>query len=211
MRENGKKQQLEWFEDQLVSKAELAKQADQTLKDQIHNFEDIHAREAQFWADMKLQYEVKIDHLKMALEELWSKTEMGVERIHTLFHSQRNRFVRQLKEALDRGWASWTKQAAELHTFRADHDNRAKEGKGFFKLNNDSIATVREDLAKDYQALADQQLEEVTQILEAYGAAEEELGHQIQATEADRLSIGQQTVETIAIPNSPPKDVELLA
>ena len=59
MRENGKKQQLEWFEDQLVSKAELAKQADQTLKDQIHNFEDIHAREAQFWADMKLQYEAQ--------------------------------------------------------------------------------------------------------------------------------------------------------
>ena len=54
MRENGKKQQLEWFEDQLVSKAELAKQADQTLKDQIHNFEDIHAREATLWADMKL-------------------------------------------------------------------------------------------------------------------------------------------------------------
>ena len=75
---------------------------------------------------MKLQYEVKIDHLKMALEELWAKTEMGVERIHTLFHSQRNRFVRQLKEALDRGWASWTKQAAELHTFRKNQDSHLK-------------------------------------------------------------------------------------
>ena len=61
-------------------------------------------------------------------------------------------------------------------------------------------------MAKDYQALADQQLEEVTQILDAYAAAEEELGYQIQATEADRLSTGQQTIETVELPDSPPAD-----
>ena len=64
-------------------------------------------------------------------------------------------------------------------------------------------------MAKDYQALADQKLEEVTQILDAYGAAEEELGHQIQATEADRLSTGHQTVETVEFPDSPPADMEI--
>ena len=50
---------------------------------------------------------------------------MGAERIRTL--------MRQIKEALDRGWAGWTKQAAELHTFFADQENRLKEGKGFTK------------------------------------------------------------------------------
>ena len=53
-------------------------------------------------------------------------------------------------EALDKGWAGWAKQAAELHTFHADHENWTKEGKGFFKLNNDNIGAVREDLATDY-------------------------------------------------------------
>ena len=38
------------------------------------------------------------------------------------------------------------KQAVELHTFRADHEKRTKASKGFFKLNNDSIATIHEDL-----------------------------------------------------------------
>ena len=61
-------------------------------------------------------------------------------------------------------------------------------------------------MAKDYQALADQHLEEVTQILEEYGAAEVELGHQIQAIEAGRLATGYQTVETAELLNSSPED-----
>ena len=133
----------------------------------------------------------KINTLKTSLDELCAKTDMGTARIRTLLHTHRTNFEKLLTDALANGWARWVQQAAELHTFRADHENRAKEGKGFFKLNENSIATVREDLAKDYQALADQHLEEVTQILEEYGATEVELGHQIQATEADRLATGQ--------------------
>ena len=69
------------------------------------------------------------------------------------------------------------------------------------------IATIREDLATDYQALANQHLEEVAQILEEYGATELEIGHQLQATEADRLATGQQTIETVELPDNPPEDV----
>ena len=61
-------------------------------------------------------------------------------------------------------------------------------------------------MATDYQALADQHLEEVAQILEEYGAAELEIGHQLQVTEADRLATGQQTIETVELPDSPPED-----
>ena len=151
----------------------------------------------------------KINALKTSLDELRAKTEMGTARVRTLLRTHRANFEKALTDAFANGWAGWAQQTAELHTFCADHKNRVKEGKGFFKLNNDSIATVREDLAKDYQALADQQLEEVMQIRDAYAAAEEELGHQIQATEADRLSTGQQTVETVQLPDSPPADVEI--
>ena len=212
LREEAKKQQ-QWFDDHLASREEVAKQAEQILKNQIAGMEDRHEKEKKLWAEIKLQYEVraqghtaKINTLKTSLDELRAKTDMGTARIRTLLHTHRAKFEKSLTDALANGWAGWAQQAAELHTFRADHENRAKEGKGFFKLNDDSIATVREDLAKDYQALADQQLEEVTQILEAYGAAEEELGHQIQETEADRLTTGQQTVETVDLPDSPPED-----
>ena len=178
LREEAKKQQ-QWFEDHMASSAEVAKQAEQILKNQIAGMEDRHEREKQLWAEVKLQYEVraqghtaKINALKTSLDELRAKTDMGTERIRTLLHTHRGKFEKLLTEALAKGWAGWAQQAAELHTFRADHENRAKEGKGFFKLNDESIATVREDLATDYQALADQHLEEVAQILEEYGATE---------------------------------------
>ena len=134
---------------------------------------DRHEREKQLWAEMKLQYEAraqghtaKINTLKKSLDELRAKTNMGPERIRTLLHTHRGNFEHRLTEALAKGWAGWAQQAVELHTFRADHENRTKSGQGFFKLSNESITAIREDLATDYQALADQHLEEVAQILE---------------------------------------------
>ena len=41
------KKQQEWFEDHLASNAELAKQAEEILKNQIAGMEERHAREAQ--------------------------------------------------------------------------------------------------------------------------------------------------------------------
>ena len=165
MRVEAKKQQ-QWFEE--TSKAELANQAEQILKNQIAGIEEHHAKEAELWAGIKLQYEVraqghteKINTLKLALDEMRAKTNMGTERIRTLLHTHKDRFEKQLTKALAKGWAGWVQQAAELHTFRADHENRTKAGKGFFKLNNESIAIVREDSAADYQALADRHSEEV--------------------------------------------------
>ena len=131
---------------------------------------------------------------------------MGPERIRTLLHTHRGNFEHRLTEALAKGWAGWAQQAAELHTFRADHENRTKSGQGFFKLSNESIAAVREDLATDYQALADRHSEEVAQILEEYGATEVEIAHRLQANEADRLATVQQTIETVELPDSSPED-----
>ena len=101
-REEAKKQK-QWFEDQLASKNKLAKKTEQQLKDKIHHLEDIQAREATLWVDMKLQYKPraqgnmeKINFLKTSLDELWTKNEMGAERIRTLLHSHRGRFLRQM-------------------------------------------------------------------------------------------------------------------
>ena len=57
-------------------------------------------------------------------------------------------------------------QAAELHIYCANRENCRKDGKGFYKLSEDSIAAVRKDLAEDYQALANQHSEELRQLME---------------------------------------------
>ena len=95
--------------------------------------EDHHEKEKQLWAKIKLQYEVraqghtvKINALKTSLDWLRAKTDMGTERIRTLLHTHRRKFEKLLTEALAKGWAGWAQQAAELHTFRADHENRSK-------------------------------------------------------------------------------------
>ena len=145
--------------------------------------EERHEREKQLWAQ---GHTTTIKALKLSLDELRAKTDMGIERIRTVLHTHRGKFEKQLTEALAKGWAEWVQQAAELHTFRADHENRTKAGKGFFKLNNESIATVREDLAADYQTLADRHSEEVVQILEEYSATELEIAHQLVSSERPR-------------------------
>ena len=73
---------------------------------------------------------------------------------------------------MDRGWADWAQQAAELHTYWANQENRKKEGKGFYKLDEESIATVREDLVKDYQALIHHHAEEIVQLLDNFGMSQ---------------------------------------
>ena len=50
----------------------------------------------------------KINMLKLSMDELRARTDMGTEPIRTLLHTYKDRFK---------------KQAAELHTFRADHEN----------------------------------------------------------------------------------------
>ena len=93
-------------------KKQILKLAEQILKNQIAGMEERHAREAQLWAEMKLQYKVraqghtsKINTLKLSLDELRAKTDMGTERICTLLHSHRGKFKKQLTEALAKGWA----------------------------------------------------------------------------------------------------------
>ena len=52
------------------------------------------------------------------------------------------------------------KTGGETPHYRADWENRRKDGKGFYKLSEDNIAMVQEDLTQDYQALADHHIEE---------------------------------------------------
>ena len=90
--------------------------------------EALHEKES-IWQVVKAHYEEvmatntrRIANLKTTLEDLQRRREC---------------FATQL----DKGWVGWAVQAAE-HTCRADQENRQKDGKGFYKLNEESIAMV---------------------------------------------------------------------
>ena len=46
-------------------------------------------------------------------------------------------------------------------------------------MSKESIATVREDLMHDYQALADRHAKEMAQLLEDFGESQEDIFHQL--------------------------------
>ena len=45
-------------------------------------------------------------------------------------------------------------QAAKLQLRRAERDNRKAQGQGFFKMTEEAISTVQEDIAKDLYEMA---------------------------------------------------------
>ena len=47
------------------------------------------------------------------------------------------------------GWETWSAQVVELQIFRADQENRQKEGEGFYKLDEDSVPTIQDELMSD--------------------------------------------------------------
>ena len=141
LREAAKKHK-QWYKEQLDRERESSRDTETNLNKAMARLEGLHGQEANLWQEIKTRYELKanasaskIQHLKLSLEELKAKTEMGIERIWTLFHSHRDKFSWQLKEAMDRGWADWARQAVKFHTYRADQEDRRKEGKGFYNLD----------------------------------------------------------------------------
>ena len=120
-------------------------------------------------------YKQEIQNLKNALPEAQNHAQAIKENARIVLQTNREQFSAQLKTRMDKGWGAWAAQTAELHTYLADWENRKKEGRGFYKLNDETVATVREDLAKDYRELAEQHSEELTQLLDDFGESQEEL------------------------------------
>mgnify|MGYP000067080054 FL=1 len=106
-------------------------------------------------------YKQEILNLKNALQQAQNHAQTVKENIRIILQTNREKFSAQLKTAMDKGWEAWAAQTAELHTYRADWQNRKKEGRGFYKLSDETVTIVREDLAKDYRELVEQHSEEL--------------------------------------------------
>ena len=76
---------------------------------------------------MKLRYEVqlatiarKIKRLKDNEQEMQIKVEMGTERIKVLLDNHKEPFMKNVVEAMEKGWEAWSTQAAELQIFHVE-------------------------------------------------------------------------------------------
>ena len=72
----------------------------------------------------------------------------------------------KLEECLVAIWKEWLVHAVELQVFFVDAENRAKSEEIFYKMDEESIITIREELSKDFQAMAKVQTDEIRKILE---------------------------------------------
>ena len=66
-------------------------------------------------------------------------------------------------------------------------------------MDEASIATIREDLAIDYQTLADRHSEEIAQLLEEFSHSQSQSALELQEYEAERMWICQCMIVTITI------------
>ena len=71
-------------------------------------------------------------------------------------------------DSLENRLKTWSNQAVELQLFKADHENRKKQGQWFFKRDEESITTVQDELANDIYELTTRHKEEINKLLEEF-------------------------------------------
>ena len=86
---------------------------------------------------------------------------MDETRIKVLIDKHRQWFNQKIEEMLAHAWHEWSAEATELHVLRADIENRRKEGRAFYKMDENNINVLCEDLTEEsHTAAIEQRLEE---------------------------------------------------
>ena len=73
---------------------------------------------------------------------------MGETRIKALVAKRLQKFNIKIEEALAHAWQDWSAQATKLQVLRVDSENQRKEGRGFYKMDENRIQLLREDLTE---------------------------------------------------------------
>ena len=73
-----------------------------------------------------------------------------------------------------------------MQLLRADKENRKAQGQGFFKMMEEAISTIQEDIAKDLSDIATCHQEEVNQLMQEFDKDEIDRTVQFEAYEAER-------------------------
>ena len=114
------------------------------------------------------QHQQEAQAIRDELDTCRAQYEMGEIRIKALIAKHRQKFNNTIEEALARAWQEWSAQAAELQVLRADAENQWKEGRGFYKMDENSIQILHEDLIKEFHAFAKSHTTSIEQLLEDF-------------------------------------------
>ena len=117
---------------------------------------------------LKAKFERDATKAQADLNLLRAKYEMGEARIKALVFKHHVQLNQKVEETLARGWNEWSVQATELQVFRANVENRRKEGRGFYKMDENNIQILYKDLTEEFHALAKTQTTSIRHLLEEF-------------------------------------------
>ena len=107
-----------------------------------------------------------------------------------------------VEESSIQWWSKWEKQTTELHILQADAENWRKEGDEFYKMDAESMVTLREELADDFLSLADEQLAVVWRLVEQLDDDEWERRRQEVAKRTTTINISDEEQSSEQVPNA---------
>ena len=105
-----------------------------------------------------------ITDLRQALADAEFRMTMGEDKIRAILRRHKINTLKMVTDSIEKGWKTWSAQAAELQLLRADRENRKAQGQGFFKMTEEAISTIQEDIAKDLSEITCHQ-EEVNRLM----------------------------------------------
>ena len=163
-------------------------------------------------ADYEAQAQLMADIIKRLRKEKQAasaQAKAGVGRIKLIMSSWSTRAQASINESTEKLWREWAQQAAELQTLRADAENRKKTGDGFYKMDEESIVNIREELSEDFYALAEEHLKEIRGLVERLDDGQIATQLELEGYEKDRLrqeAEGQTTPISISEGERPAED-----
>ena len=107
-----------------------------------------------------------IKKLKEEKQVVEYKSKMGLSRIRVIVLAWNERTKSMIGESLVQWWSKWAQQTTELQTLQADVKNQRKDGDNIYKMDAESIVTIREELSNDFLSLAGEQLVVVRRLVE---------------------------------------------
>ena len=133
-----------------------------------------------------------------------TSTLLHEEKVKPIIEADKLKTLSLVPESLNKGWKTWSTEAAESQLLRADKENRKAQGQGFFKITEVDISTVQEDLARDLYELAVSHREEVPRVMDEFDAHDIDTAAKQDNYERNRR---QQTTELRSsfVPQPPPQ------
>ena len=91
------------------------------------------------WEFLSAKLQAEANSAKDELEANRAQPGMDDTRIRILIDKHRQHLTKKVEESFGRAGEEWAAQAVELHILRTDAENRRKEGRGFYKMDEASI------------------------------------------------------------------------